>query len=1577
MNAYLKYFTRIAGCLLLLLLVVQAVFMADAAWATKKLGIQFEGQSDGDTIHAAGSWDGHYYGPETIYSDREYTVGDDAEITITVIPGGSSEFSHWSGDQEGAENPLSFSMGNSHQTVVANFTTIASETLLLGLTISGEGSGSITLDGTTHDYTASESRSFEFDLDEEVTLTATPSGSDVFSGWGGVLSGTSNSEELTMTADKAVTATFGPQPVEQLTLTIDGTGTGTVTLIGSSGEHTYGSTSSGGVYDFYTDETVALTGTPGADVTLEWGGAASGTASEVTVSMDSADQAVTATFDEEGSGEVVEVSLSLTFSGEGGGSVSMSGSQGNSCSLDAEGSCTFNSGELVTLRANADIGSEFTSWSGGLSSTENSDSFIVTEDTSCEVAFAVAEDTTVPGCGSSTFTDYDSGFEATHFDLNNVSVSTDGYLQLQTGDDAIDPNNIIIPFEQEVSVTFLHEGAGYSLSDFGWMLEADGSGGTRHEVYENVNDNNGNGVLDNIEDSDTNGDGEVNALDNRVVLGTFAAGTELVFYLKVDDDWRHPVYFTKESWNPDVYDGDCTSSLGQTITKNFNLGLPRNAGTDTCSETGWLDSAALDRADDLFDLLFDAADTESMTIVDGEQYPHVIVGTPHDKPNEWILAWEDLWGGGDTDHNDMVFQVERRTGGVAELQTSQAIEPAEAGAYYTAVLFDVYDNIPCSGQTDINYYVSIDNGTNWVEITAWDTVQEYTLEEDGTITLGDDVSYWLAGSPQYTFRSRRIDFSSLGIIGDKLIWKTVLSSEEETCIAEIIDVKLTGTVATHADISRAAPVVQANVLYTGSFETPTVSWTSTDLRGHLRAMRTYDPLNTYGTDNVELWDAGEVLTAASPSARNIYCPSIALATVTGESLATADGTMEDFSGTLAHFPVLAESVTITVATETFTDKNTDVLEGNLGGTGTINRFTGEWEITPHETPGGGLPVTANYSWYIASSPLQAFTAGNVTNAMLDLDDTYVIGSGFSYDFNGDDAYTEADGDWLVNWVRGYSDGSSTKKEWVLDPIDHSVPAVVTPPGKPLWYYGTDISDAERTAYLTFVENNEDRDTIVLVGSRSGMLHAFNGGQVRWGDNEETTDVEQRGYFLWDDDSTVTSWWSSFLTAYPDSDPEVDAPFFTWQTQGSKAPDYGDGSEKWAFIPANLLPRLKNNNLKGEDRAFVDASPAVSDVYIDTGSGAAWKTVALCAEGNGGDTVFALDITNTASPTFMWEFADPDLFRSRSSPAVAVLGRIVDAGTTKWAAFFVSGETYDDTLYPSIYVIDIADGSVIQRIFLNCEPAGAGGVPSGQPAIVDTDGNGYIDRMYIGTDKGYMYKVNLSDSPDEAAYPISHCVVNTDFDYTQVNDMGTEDESDDVSTTYSVPLSQRGHSIYASPTVVVDNSLTSSGDLEYNVRIFYGTGDSPYADEDIDTGNTSYHFFAYTDHAEKGSTLTSDIELDWFEALPAGHRVFASAFAAAGNIYFGTATSDTEDPCEGPNEGRIYGFTYSGLSVINDGEAEHGIEVGDIVTSPMVEDEHLYIKTRDGLKSFGSPQYNNAAKVGGLPYTRMRYWREIF
>jgi len=539
--------------------------------------------------------------------------------------------------------------------------------------------------------------------------------------------------------------------------------------------------------------------------------------------------------------------------------------------------------------------------------------------------------------------------------------------------------------------------------------------------------------------------------------------------------------------------------------------------------------------------------------------------------------------------------------------------------------------------------------------------------------------------------------------------------------------------------------------------------------------------------------------------------------------------------------------------------------------------------------------------------------------MLGLDDTYIIPTGYKYDLDEDGDFDESDGNWLVNWVRGYKDGSSTKKEWLLGAIDHSIPAVASPPGKPQWYFGTAITDAERASYDTFMDTYSTRQTVLYIGSRDGMLHAFDAGKFRWGDNPDTADIEEkRGYFLWEGGS----------------------------------PNYGTGEELWAFIPNNLIPRFKNNLLQGDDQSYVDASPAIADVYTN----GQWRTVLIVAEGNGGDTIFCLDVTNSNSPTFLWEFADPDLFRSRSSPAIALIGKILVGGTPKWAAFFVSGKTYDPNLYPSIYIIDIADGSVIQRVFLNADSNGIGGVPSGQPAILDSDGNGYIDRIYIGSDKGLMYKVNIPDDPDIPRYDITHCVINTDF----VDESGN-----------TVPEAHRWQPIYASPAVIVDNEFTESGEINYNIKIFFGTGDSPYYDEDINFGDTGYCFYAYCDQDNKGECNESSVVLDWFYEMPAGHRIFASAFAAAGYIYFGTSTAETEDPCEGTNEGKIYGFSEEGGSPVLQEE------VGDITTSPLVEDEHLYFRTPTGLQSRGSGQYNNDVNVGGLADIRIKSWREIF
>ena len=1499
-------------------------------------------------------------------------------LALTASPGTGELFSGWSGDLTGSDNPATIVI-DSNKTVTATF--IRKTVTLTTQVVSLDGGGNVSPDAGSHSYL----------WGDDVTVSATPDGNSVFAGWSGSLIGTANPATITMNGDQTVTANF---ELKKFSVTFNAGAHGLVQEGTNSPTNSITQQVKWG-----QDSTVVSAVANEHYHFLNWTNAAGdivATAADLHAENVTQDMEFTANFEID--------KFSVTFKSSNYGGIEVAGTPPEYYEEDYTEIVDWGSNsKWVTARL--DDYSQFRGWHGDYTSDD-----VTIQVTNVQQDMTVTYDTVpdINGCSTDVSAGYSGGFQATDFKRVNVDVDTvTGHMVLNTGNQAIDPNNIVIPFTQDVYVTFLYEGAGFQNSDFGYKFASEGKAGTKHQVYANINDNDNDGVLDGV--GDRNLDGTIDRQDNKVFLGTIEGGTELVFYLDSTDNgcgaWCGDIFYTKREWNDHDAHARCTTGIGR-LVKLFENGVE---GDPTCygyvaacgtgvHEQGWLNSVARTRLNSDFGFNFRAPvvgdpvgfNTKCIDELNGTASTHAIVGAPDETPFAWVVAFDDTTmdnpaKSNDYDYNDVVFLVERKTGGMAQLELANAIVPNEANAYFTAVTFNVWDFHPggaCEGKTHTTYYVSAEGGAagSWIEITEWDKINV----SDSSKTIGDEIdpATWTLGDPEYTYRSRRIDLAGLGRTGNQLLWKAELVSEDEDCAPRIVDVQLTADTASHGFFARSSPVVQTNVIYAGTYETPSAAFPADERlnRGHLTANLLYVPEDpnqtlvdntaTADIDETLVWDAGEVLKDRNPDTRAIKFPDVTVTAVPDATLTDGagdpiqgDGVTMTFSGTLPNHPVVATTVRIHDSDndESFTDEFTDDLKGSLTGTGTINRFTGEWTVTFTSAPHAGVQIMASYSHYTASSLLKEFNNANVTTDILALNNQ-MVNTRYIHDFNGDNNFGESDADWLVQWVRGYKQpNTSTQKAWKLGPIDHSTPALLVPPGYPLWYFGSQVTKAERDKYKEFKDALEERDSVLFVGSRDGMLHAFDAGKYRYGDNPETVGIEEnRGYFLWEEKPTP-------------------APDYCASYAGN-CPNYGTGEELWAFIPANLLPRLKNNLLKADDQSFVDASPALSDVYIDTnsdGDSDTWRTVLLSAEGNGGDTVFCLDVTDPLNPTFMWEFAAPELFRSRSSPAVAQIGRIRDPNGTdavKWVAFFVTGKVESSTLFPSIYMIDIADGSVLRKVVLDdpidldesgtIEGAeidyGKGGVPSGQPAIVDSDENGYIDRLYVATDKGLMYKVNIPDDPkNPAAWDINHCVLNTDF---------TDADSN------TIPSDQRLHPVYASPAIVVDNEITAGGDIAYKVMVFFGTGDNPYYDENINTATTRYHFFAYLDTNEKGESDPAKHNLDWFIELPAGNRIFASAFAAAGQIYFGTSTAETEDPCEGHltpegNEGRIYAVTLEGVILLNK-------VVGDIRTSPLVEDEHLYFRTPTGLQSLGSGIYNNEVQAAGEPTINIRSWREI-
>src|SRR5690606_18126125 len=101
-------------------------------------------------------------------------------------------------------------------------------------------------------------------------------------------------------------------------------------------------------------------------------------------------------------------------------------------------------------------------------------------------------------------------------------------------------------------------------------------------------------------------------------------------------------------------------------------------------------------------------------------------------------------------------------------------------------------------------------------------------------------------------------------------------------------------------------------------------------------------------------------------------------------------------------------------------------------------------------------------------------------------------------------------------------------------------------------------------------------------------------------------------------------YSSFVRARADRTPMVYVGANDGMLHGF---DAETGRERLAFIPGTVFPRL--NALPQPDYShlyYVDGSPNVGDVFIN----GAWRSVLVGGLGQGGQAVYALDVTDPAA-----------------------------------------------------------------------------------------------------------------------------------------------------------------------------------------------------------------------------------------------------------------------------------------------------------------------------------------------------------
>ena len=203
-------------------------------------------------------------------SPNKSTYCPNEQVTLTASPNSGYTFSSWSGVDSSNGTSATVTM-NSNRTVTANFSQNCTYTL--SVNINPSGSGTVTKNPGKATYCPNE----------QVTLTAIPNSGYTFSSWSGVDSSNGTTAYITMNGNRTVTANFSQNCVYTLSVIVNPSGSGTISL--SPNKSTY-----------CPGEQVTLYATPNSGYTFSsWSGVDSSSGPIAYVTMNGS-RVVTANF---------------------------------------------------------------------------------------------------------------------------------------------------------------------------------------------------------------------------------------------------------------------------------------------------------------------------------------------------------------------------------------------------------------------------------------------------------------------------------------------------------------------------------------------------------------------------------------------------------------------------------------------------------------------------------------------------------------------------------------------------------------------------------------------------------------------------------------------------------------------------------------------------------------------------------------------------------------------------------------------------------------------------------------------------------------------------------------------------------------------------------------------------------------------------------------------------------------------------------------------------------------------------------------------------------------------------------
>lgn len=591
------------------------------------------------------------------------------------------------------------------------------------------------------------------------------------------------------------------------------------------------------------------------------------------------------------------------------------------------------------------------------------------------------------------------------------------------------------------------------------------------------------------------------------------------------------------------------------------------------------------------------------------------------------------------------------------------------------------------------------------------------------------------------------------------------------------------------------------------------------------------------------------------------------------------------------------------------------------------------------------------------------------------------------DYNEDgavDADEEGDAVDLIKFVHGYDaygEDPTAKRSWFMGDIMHSKPVVVN------YSRFTTGSDDDGDN----INNEEDTDTnkgYIFVGANDGMLHAFRDatGEEAWAfippnllpNLQYLPDTDHHYYFV--DNSPVIYVYDADNDGNIETgDKDMVILICGMRRGGGSSFIPSDNSSLGSYFALNVsdpenpqfLWEINSETTGFSEMGQTWSVPRLAKVNVDNAA----KIVAIF--GAGYDTVE--DLRYGENQNF-----PADTAGTNTSAASSGEGDVASAGgssteSTRGRGLFVIEVA---TLSNGVPILGTTSGDKVWSYTATDNTDMSYSMPS-DPLVIDTDSDGYADRVYIGDTGGQLWRFVL-EGADKSAWTATRIFeANSSGNGTDVGRKIFYKPTATISGYDTFLYFGTGDREHPLNTAVIDRfyvvrdrfipNATTEQKTSYNVWN-YGT-DKPLTESNlVDVTNYSYTDTIrdkltgpdYTDSATDTTYYGWYIKLN--ETDHEGEKVLAIPKVFAGTVFFSTYQPASTDPSDDPCVGKLGPARLYAVNAVT-GEAVFNFDTSnDTTNSETGEDVEVLARTDrsigvgDGIASEPLIMINSQGKV---------------